>query len=174
MKVTVTSDTHGRRDMLEKLMKWEPDSDLFVHCGDLEDDPALYPGWIFVQGNNDYYGSRDNMPADRIISAGGHRILVTHSHRYGYRNRAENLAKKAREYGCDIVLYGHTHIADHRKVDGITLINPGSAWMSRDQHDPSYAILNLEPGKEPEVTFKEEPEWPDYDPNRKHHFWDWF
>ena len=56
MKFVVVSDSHGRNDILNVIREKHPDAGLFIHCGDLEDDPMFYPGYIVVRGNNDYYG----------------------------------------------------------------------------------------------------------------------
>ena len=87
LKIVVISDTHGRNDILNILEKKHSDAQLFIHCGDLEDDPRRYPSWIVVKGNNDYWGQfRD----DVCISAGMHRIYVVHSHRIAYSNRSKH------------------------------------------------------------------------------------
>lgn len=43
MKIIVVSDTHYRNDILDELIDKHKDADLFIHCGDLEDDPQWYP-----------------------------------------------------------------------------------------------------------------------------------
>jgi hypothetical protein len=156
-KVVVVSDTHGRSDLLEKIPKWEPDASLFVHCGDLEDDPRAYPQWIMVRGNNDYMPD-SMMPLHRVISIGGHRLFITHGHRFPYYERDRFMANRAKENGCDIVCYGHTHVGETHEKSGVTLVNPGSAWMPRDRKKPSYAVIDLD-GSKPKVTFKYEPDW---------------
>lgn len=64
MKIVVVSDSHGRNDILNAIREKHPDAGLFIHCGDLEDDPMFYPGYIVVRGNNDYYGRFED---ERII-----------------------------------------------------------------------------------------------------------
>jgi putative phosphoesterase len=45
----------------------------------------------------------------------------------------------------DFVILGHTHIPMVQRVDGVTVINPGSCSQPRDQdRRGSYAILDLE------------------------------
>ena len=46
--------------------------------------------------------------------------------RYGVKTLLGVLAHEAKEKGCDVALYGHTHRADICEMDGVTLINPGS------------------------------------------------
>ncbi len=141
MKIIVASDSHGRDELLYDLMEQHPDADAFLHCGDLENDAESFPGYIIVQGNND---CGYDLPQQCVLPFGDHRILLIHSHQFPYRKRDERMLEYAREHGCDIVCYGHTHVADVRVVNGITLLNPGSLKYSRDGRPPSYAILTLE------------------------------
>ena len=141
VKIVVVSDSHGRDDLLYDLQLQHGDADAFIHCGDVENDSESFPGYVIVQGNNDYYY---DFPAERILPFGEHRILLIHSHQFPYRKREERMRAYAKERGCDIVCYGHTHVADLHRADGITLLNPGSLKYSRDGRPPSYAILTLD------------------------------
>ncbi len=38
-------------------------------------------------------------------------------------------SEKAKELGADYALFGHTHVHLREKVDGITVLNPGSTTM---------------------------------------------
>ena len=71
MEIVVVSDSHGRNDILKTIQEKHPNAKLFIHCGDLEDDPMNYPGYIIVRGNNDYFGRFEN---ERIIPIGKHQI----------------------------------------------------------------------------------------------------
>ena len=142
MEIVVVSDSHGQSYSLTDLEKEYPQADLYLHCGDLEDDCRLFPKWIFVKGNNDYFASEEDMPKERVIPVDGHRIFMCHSHLFPYFNRDKAMVAHAKELGCDIVLYGHTHISDLRKVDGVVVCNPGSCWYPRDGKKPSYALIH--------------------------------
>lgn len=145
MKVIVVSDTHGNNDCLFALQEKYADADAFIHCGDLEDDPRDFPGWVFVRGNNDYFGGFKD---SRIVYLdNGHKIFMVHSHRCSYSYRKEALLHDALVNQCDIVCYGHTHVSDIDQMDKVTLINPGSFWYPRDGKPGSYAILETK-GKE--------------------------
>lgn len=156
MKIIVASDSHGIcNEYLREIQRWHPDAALYLFCGDLEGDPLDYPGWIMVRGNNDYFGDFVN---ERIIPCQNHKILLTHSHRYSYYGRIENLASKAKEMDCDIVCYGHTHIADFEVCNGVYVLNPGSLYHSRNQKETSYAILTFTEN-DIDVEFKYRSEW---------------
>lgn len=148
MQIIVASDSHGNDHALISLLEEYPNADYFLHCGDLE-SMSQYPPFQYVRGNNDYYGE---LPDTLIVEAQNHRILVTHSHMM-YHHREEKLAVLAKEKNCDIVCYGHTHIAKLDIIDGITILNPGSLWRSRDGRPPSYAIVTIT-GERVDVEFK--------------------
>lgn len=167
MKVVLASDSHGRTDILEKIQAWEPDADVYLHCGDLCEEPEFFPEWLFVRGNNDYFSSPRLMPEFRVLNLEGHKVYITHSHRCSYQNRERDLMRLADEYDCDMVFFGHTHMACENRLHGVLLVNPGSCWMSRDGKPASYVVLQLERGKEPEVTFKYETEWPGHKDKKK-------
>ncbi len=101
-KVVVVSDSHGTSNLVSEIERWNPDADLYVHCGDLEDNPALFDNWIFARGNNDFF-SAGNMKEQQVIRVGEHRLLVVHSHRCSYMNREMDLVRMAQENDCDIV-----------------------------------------------------------------------
>ncbi|MBQ0065528.1 MAG: YfcE family phosphodiesterase [Firmicutes bacterium] len=138
LKIVVISDTHGTNEILDQLREKYEDAYAFVHCGDLEEDPRYYDRWVFVRGNNDYYSGFKDIA---MFKAGKHKIYIEHSHMCPYRKRTEALARKAKDKGCDIVLYGHTHCSKIEMVNDILTINPGSSWWPRDGKEPSYALL---------------------------------
>lgn len=140
MKIIVVSDSHGIRSKLDKILETHKDADLFLHCGDICLDSYEYPQFITVTGNNDYY----DYPSEIILNLPHHKLIMFHSHMFGYFNRDKQMVKKAKSKGCDIVCYGHTHIADYRLIDGVHVLNPGSLQMSRDGRDTSYAIMHVD------------------------------
>lgn len=149
MKIVVVSDSHGRDDNLEYVLKEQPHADAYIHCGDIDAEPGTFPQFVTVGGNNDIFY---DYPSEEILHLGEHRIWIIHSHQFMYSRRSEQMAAAAKEKGCDIVCYGHTHIAADETMHGIRLINPGSLWRSRDGRGPSYALLYLE-GREVNVEF---------------------
>ncbi|MDO4467668.1 MAG: YfcE family phosphodiesterase [Bacillota bacterium] len=140
LKVVVVSDSHGFNEILDVIRNKHSDAYACVHCGDLEDNPDYYDGWVFVRGNNDYYGRfKENVS----FKAGSHRVYVEHSHLCSYRGRKIALARKAKDKACDIALFGHTHCSDVDEEDGVLVLNPGSTWWPRDGKEPSYALLYI-------------------------------
>lgn len=166
-EIIVASDTHGRGYLLHELEKAYPHANLFIHCGDIEEPADQYPSWLIVKGNNDFYADSTDLPDHRVIPVPGHALYVTHSHRFATPVRTIRLAETAKENGCDIVLYGHTHRSDCRKEDGVLEINPGSMWMSRDRKSVSYARILIEDDGTiiPEIIYEED--WPFKDAKNK-------
>ncbi|MFV0381393.1 MAG: metallophosphoesterase family protein [Breznakia sp.] len=150
MKIVVVSDSHGLKDCLDDILALHSDASYFLHCGDIcLDFDDMFPQFKIVCGNNDYF---DSYPEEMLMEVGGHRILMLHSHRVSFYHREAHLVEKAKENNCDIVCFGHTHIAVHKIVDGIHVLNPGSLYRARDGRGPSYAILYLE-GDQVRVEF---------------------
>ena len=142
MLVVAASDTHGRNDRLKTLEEKYPYASLYLHGGDWGGDPKDYPKWISVKGNNDIRGS-DELPSMRIVEAGEHKILMLHGHQIPSNRRTEGLINLAKQNGCDIVIYGHSHKPSVEVHDGILLVNPGSLSRSRDGKGISFATLEL-------------------------------
>lgn len=142
MKILVVSDNHGDVDVLKKIIEENKDVDMVMHCGDLEASEKGLPHMEIVKGNNDFYGFFEQQ---KIFELEGHRILLIHGHQFSYFRRLESMLAKSQELDCDIVCYGHTHVASADEVEGKLFLNPGSCWRSRDGKAPSYAILEITP-----------------------------
>lgn len=140
MKVLLVSDSHGNNAVLDEVIEKHRDADSIVHCGDIECDEFVYSNLLTVRGNNDYWG---DFPERRILHFGNHRVLVMHSHQTYFRQRLEYLSRMAREENCDIVFYGHTHVASDDVCNGVQRINPGSLRYNRDGRPISYAIVEI-------------------------------
>ena len=133
MRVGVFSDSHGDHEALDELLERMGALDAVCFLGDVARDaehlrerlaampnqPVLYA----VRGNNDYY-STCTLPWDLLIELGGVLIYMTHGHRLV---SLMNLAYKAQECGAQVALFGHTHQALCETVQGVLLLNPGSA-----------------------------------------------
>lgn len=140
----VISDSHGRRGAMEKVQSLFSENDYIVHLGDGSSDmrPVLsaYPEKaIVLRGNCDFSFGED----ERVIDAEGVRILCCHGHKYSVKSNLWKLALRARELGCSVALYGHTHIASIDRIDGVLLVNPGALG---DYVSPSYCYLVVHGG----------------------------
>ncbi|MBQ0065366.1 MAG: metallophosphoesterase [Firmicutes bacterium] len=157
MKIIITSDSHGRNSILDLIPYYHEDAQYFIFCGDLHGDPSYYEKWTMVEGNCDYF--EDVPQALKIDLENGHKILVLHSHQApGWPKEARKLQLKiwAKEEGCDIVCYGHTHVSDIDTIDDVLLINPGSLSRPRDGKECSYCVLTIDEDNQlhPELIFE--------------------
>ena len=153
MKIGIISDTHGNRGAVEAVLNAARGIDLWLHAGDFIDDAAYLEqladtGVVKVAGNGDW--PRGDAPNETVVEADGHKIFLTHGHTYDVNHGTSILLEAARDAGCDIAVYGHTHRVDYVK-DAIIVLNPGSASRPRDERRPSFMVMELLPGQEPEV-----------------------
>ena len=94
-----------------------------------------------VRGNCD---GKSKLPAAALIALGGHKVFITHGHIYGARPSVPLMTDIAKENGADIVMYGHTHVPYLKKVFGVTVLNPGSISLPRQEDGKkSYAIMTV-------------------------------
>ena len=157
MKILAVSDTHGRDEKLEQVVEREKPFDYLIHCGDVEGREFFIEALADcpctrVAGNNDFFS--DLLREDEIVLE-GHKIMVTHGHNYGVSMDLYGISEEAAARECEIVLFGHTHKPVIEKKNGVLVINPGSVSFPRQEgRKPSYAILNLEEGKEPQAEIR--------------------
>lgn len=144
MKIVITSDVHGNFARLQRIALLHHDADYFLDAGDSEGNESIIRPFISVEGNNDPYLI---FPKTRVIECGDIKIYMTHSHEFFSSQREEGLVKKAKRLGCQIVVYGHSHVPDVKEVHGVTLICPGSLYYNRDRSPIGYVILNIDQDK---------------------------
>jgi uncharacterized protein len=146
MKVLIVSDSHGLTSELEKLtMKHNGEVDLFIHCGDSEleaNHPAI-KNFIIVRGNCDI---DTRIPEENLKDFGGHKIFITHGHRYSVKNSLMKLSYRASEVSADIVCFGHSHQLGAEMVKSTLFINPGSIRLPRGRVERTYVILEINDG----------------------------
>ena len=140
--VAVLSDTHRNYAAIEAIKPVLDECDLIIHLGDHFDDMepfhALYADKLYrVCGNCDYGRIREY-----VLPVEGRTLLVTHGDLYGVKQGTERLKAKAREEGCDVVLYGHTHTATVEERDGILLVNPGCMTAFAPEKTFCYLVIH--------------------------------
>ena len=149
LKIVVLSDSHGYPGRLRRVLSMHRDADLVCFLGDgLSDLSGLEAQYdvpiCAVRGNCDGFGLFDAVPEQRVLVREGHRLLLAHGHRLGVKGGEGGLIAAARSEGCDIVLFGHTHLPCETYLTeyGMYLFNPGSIghpWEGA----PSYGLLML-------------------------------
>lgn len=159
MKIIVISDTHGYNAYFDVILKHEGMPDMVVHCGDLEGGEYYFSQRVecpvvMVRGNNDYSPALKN---EEVVTAGTHKILVTHGHMQHLYLGTGGLEGRAQAYGTDVVLYGHTHVPRiyHNEETGVWFINPGSLSYPRQEgRKPSYCVIEMSGNNDIEAVIK--------------------
>jgi uncharacterized protein len=120
-------------------------ADLILHCGDfttgsfLDELRELGPPVEGVYGNMDEPAIRAALPLERVVEIERARIGMVHIPG-PTTGRAPRL--RARFAGSDAVVYGHTHVPELAREDGLWILNPGSPTERR--RAPTRAMLMLD------------------------------
>lgn len=154
MRVLVLSDNHGRiGEMQRAYEKVKPE--MVLHLGDSQMGFQQLQDFfdcevIGVKGNCDY---DMDLPKTTEVSLGRHKVFMTHGHLYDVRFDLQTLADAAKEMGCDVALFGHTHVPENRTVGLVTICNPGSIAQPRqDGHQYTYMVIDVD--NEGELHYK--------------------
>ena len=153
MKIAVFSDTHQQiGDAARVIDREQPD--LVIHLGDHIRDAYTLAGQFphtpmeWVPGNCDYAPGE---PETKLLTLNGIRIMITHGHHYRVKYELDALLNAAYFQGADMVLFGHTHRPVNDRVEGIYVVNAGSAGMGSS---PTWALIELEPGAVRSVSIR--------------------
>ncbi|WP_288868694.1 metallophosphoesterase [uncultured Parvimonas sp.] len=145
MIVAVVSDTHGI--VLPVAYSLQRNKvDIVLHLGDDVDDSRKIEQITgmevyAVRGNNDI--NENDTPEDLVLEIRRKKFFLTHGHNYDVDNGIEKIVEKAKELGVDYALFGHTHVHLRERIDGITILNPGSTTLPRHGDTKGYYIINL-------------------------------
>ena len=146
MKILVVSDSHGKVDNLIRAVELTH-PDYVLHLGDCQRDleklRQTFPMLPMegVPGNCDY-GSCDQ--PERLIELGGVRILMLHGHTRGVKSSPMSALYAAKEYGAQVLLFGHTHRPMVDNDGALLVLNPGAAG---DPLRPTCGLLTIENGR---------------------------
>ena len=145
MTIIVFSDSHGSDyEMAEIIRRQKRYADCFLHLGDgavtfLELCNEMNVLGYAVKGNCDFFLKGHDIPTKRTLTLGGISFFLSHGDAYGVNWSTDNLVRAAKEAGCQVALYGHTHVAEERYLPPldeadtpIYIFNPGSIARPRD------------------------------------------
>ena len=158
MKIAVCSDIHGSLSALRAFLDRADalGADKILLLGDLYYHGVRNPlpdeykpmevaallnerreDLIVVRGNCDSdvdrTVSRFDMAAEAVLFLGGKTVHASHGDRFD----AEHLP--VGKY--DVVLYGHYHTGFIKKIEGVTVANPGSPSLPKGGTKPSFLLL---------------------------------
>lgn len=146
-RIVVISDTHGDFGKFLPKLKSIGEIDLLIDLGDFEDEleaikASLPCKKVIVRGNCDY--SAYDIPGQAIFYIGKYKVLATHGHNFGVKSGYEKIRQKGISEGCDIVMFGHTHIPLLSIEEDITLINPGSVRWSIMFEKKEFLLIEID------------------------------
>ena len=149
MKVLIFADSHGyNMGMAFAVDREKPDA--VIHLGDHAEDAReierAFPSVTVyrVRGNNDF---DPDIPLNAVVTPGGVRIYITHGHRERVGMLSSGIVpQRAREEGCALAFFGHTHRMMAEREDGVLVCNPGSISLPRGG-PASYGRLTVENGQ---------------------------
>lgn len=150
MRIGVISDTHIP-DRCEHVPKAAIEAfksvDMIVHAGDivnlaaLDELKSVCPKVVAVAGNMDSQSVVKKFPVKEIFEVSGFKIGLMHG--YGPPAQLIGLLKDAFKFDKpDVVIFGHSHEAMNKYVDGVLFFNPGSASDSFSG-EVSYGIIEI-------------------------------
>lgn len=147
MKIAVVSDTHRIHSKIMKVCESIKalNPDMILHLGDVTDDADYMEALLDrevrrVPGNCDV---ADREPGTLFIKAEGLLILATHGHHHRVKTTLHDLARDAKKHGAKVALFGHTHVALEDEVDGVMVLNPGSASLPKNNQKSGYAMMTV-------------------------------
>ena len=145
MIVAVVSDTHGI--VLPVAYSLQRNKvDIVLHLGDYASDAKkieqITGMEIYAVAGNCDENSKD-VPEELVLEIRRKKFFLTHGHNYDVDNGIDKIVEKAKEVGADYALFGHTHVHLRERVDGITVLNPGSTTLPRKGDTKGYYIINL-------------------------------
>ncbi|HSP74082.1 MAG TPA: metallophosphoesterase family protein [Gaiellaceae bacterium] len=147
MLAAVISDTHlprGARRLPEACLERLQAADLILHAGDLvaasflAELRALGPPVQAVYGNMDEPAVKAALPKEHVVEVGEARIGMVHIPGPAAGREARLVARFP---GCDAVVYGHTHVPQVERFEGVWILNPGSPTERR--RAPTHTMLEL-------------------------------
>lgn len=149
MKILVFSDSHSYLPFMRECVEAVSPA-CILHLGDYFADGETIarenPQVRFYQvpGNCDAFRCPTDEPEVLMPRIGGVNIFMTHGHLHRVKSHTALLLKDARKKKADIVLYGHTHIAECvQEPDGLWVMNPGSCGY----FGTTAGLIEVENGK---------------------------
>ena len=159
MLVLIASDLHGSAFYADQLVQIFETSgaNLLVLLGDVYNHGPRNPlpqGYapmevaatlnkikdklLVIRGNCDSEVddmiSEFHLVTEACLMVGGHKVYLTHGHRY-HKDNLPAISKG------DTLIYGHYHVTTCEDKEGVHILNPGSISLPKDGHR-AYILLD--------------------------------
>jgi len=157
MVIGIISDTHDHMDNIRKALKIfkERNVKVILHAGDFV---SPFTWRLFKDFEGEFYGVFGNNDGDRVLlkKMYGERIqnqireLEIENKKIALMHEPQMIESIAISGKFDLIVYGHMHEVDIRKINNTLIINPGEAcgWL---YGKATLILLDLENLK-PEVV----------------------
>lgn len=151
MRIGVISDTHipdKCEHIPEVVLNAFKRVDLIVHAGDIvnleaiDELKSVCPKIVAVAGNMDSQAVIKKFPVKEVFEISGFKLGLMHG-RGAPINLMELLKDAFKTDDPDIIIFGHSHKAMNKFVDGVLFFNPGSATDCLSG-DASYGIIEID------------------------------
>jgi uncharacterized protein len=150
VRVGVLADSHGHLDPV--VLELFAGVTHIIHAGDIVDQQILtalstVAPVTAVAGNLDTGKLADTLPREAGGDLPGVSFVVCHKRkRLLKRLAAGKIAIGSKGLAPNLVVFGHEHIPSAVWVDGVLLLNPGTASSPYEEDDdPTVAIVEVEP-----------------------------
>lgn len=141
MRIVVMSDSHRRTNaILEIIERHKDNADLFLFCGDGNDDLdealMIYKDIKIdrVSGNCDFSSP---YPSQKIIEFNKKKILFTHGHPFYVKHGYTMIEEFCEKNNIDYCFFGHTHTPYTSHKGKTYYMNPGSC------RDGYYGVVDM-------------------------------
>lgn len=154
MKIGIISDTHDHMDNIRKALKIfkENNVKVIIHAGDFV---SPFTWRVFKDFEGEFYGVFGNNDGDRVLlkKMYGERIqpqireFEIEGKRIALMHEPQMLEALAQSGRFDLIVYGHMHEVDIRRINNTLIINPGEAcgWLYGKATVVVLDIERLEP-----------------------------
>jgi putative phosphoesterase len=163
-RIAIIADTHipSRADEIpEWIQKEVEQADHTIHAGDFDSADTLDDvrdladdKLTAVTGNMDPHF---NLPSVTTVERGGVEFVVTHGtgDLEDYEERVAGVVSEEAGDGPTVGVSGHTHQVLDAEVNGVRLLNPGSATGADPASTTSMMVVEVEDG-DIDVTVRED------------------
>lgn len=150
MLIGVISDTHDHMDNIRKALKIlnQRNVNFIIHAGDFV---SPFTWRVFKDFNGEIFGVFGNNDGDRVLlkKMYGDRIqsqirkIEIFGKKIALMHEPQMIEELALSGEFDLIVYGHMHEVDIRKLNNTLILNPGEAcgWL---YGKATFALLDLE------------------------------